>query len=129
MRYSKKGWEKRKKDREGYKEFFINCVEKIKKENLCCKECGESLKGHVSEVAHILPKSYFKSIATNKKNWIPLCGSFSSNQCHTNFDNFPEKKFKKMLCYKYICGIFVELEKEITEKIPYKIYDKYTWEN
>lgn len=126
MQYSKKGWEKRKKNREGLKEFFENCVEKIVKDKLCCKECGEKLKGHVSEVAHILPKSNFRSIQTNNLNWIPLCGQFSTNQCHTNFDNFSNEKFQKMLVFDYISRIFVEeLESIIEEKIPYKIYDRY----
>lgn len=126
MKYSKKGWEKRKNDREGYKEFFEKCVDKIKSENLHCAECGARLQGNVSEVAHILPKSYFKSIATNDLNWLPMCGHWSTAQCHSNFDNFPVEKFKNLLVYPKVNRIFVELEPEIKEKINYKIYDKYT---
>lgn len=125
MKYSKKGWEKRKKDREGLKEFFEECVLEIKNKKLCCEECGQRLSGHVSEVAHILPKSYFKSVSKNKLNWIPLCGMFSYNQCHTNFDNFSLKKFKEMKVYPKIISIFAKLESVITEKINYKHYDKY----
>jgi len=125
MKYSKKGWEKRKKDREGLKDFFETCVNKIKKEGLCCLECGEKLKGNVSEVAHVLPKGYFKSISRNNLNWIPLCGMYSSNQCHTNFDNLPIEKVKEMKIYSKIILIFAELETIITEKITYKHYDKY----
>jgi len=126
MKYSKKGWEKRKKDREGYKEFFEKCVNRIKNENLHCKECGAKLQGNISEVAHVLGKSYFKSIATHDLNWIPLCGAYSKKQCHSNFDNFSIEKFKKMLCYLEVSRIFTKLEKVITEKITYKTYDKYT---
>lgn len=126
MNYSKRGLEKRKKDREGFAEFFQECTQEIKDNKLSCEECGAKLQGHVSEVAHILPKGYFKSIATNKLNWIPLCGQWSSNnQCHTNFDNFPLKKVKEMKIYSRICIIFAELEPLIEEKIPYKTYDKY----
>lgn len=125
MKYSKKGLEKRKKDREGLAEFFMECVDEIKSKKLRCQECGAELKGDVSEVAHILPKSSFRSIQTNKLNWIPLCGQWSTNQCHTNFDNWPIKKVKKMLVYPKIVSIFAELEPLIEEKIPYKIYDKY----
>ncbi len=125
MNYSKKGWEKRKKEREGYKEFFDYCVNIIKKDKLVCEECGEKLKGHVSEVAHVLPKSYFKSVATNKDNWIPLCGMYSNNQCHTNFDNLPLKKFKNMKVYSKVMLIFAKLEPLIKEAINYKHYDKY----
>ena len=125
MKYSKKGLEKRKKDREGLAEFFMRCVAEIKSKQLHCEECGAKLKGDVSEVAHILPKSSFRSIQTNKLNWVPLCGQWSTNQCHTNFDNWPAEKVKKMLVYPKIVRIFAELEPLIEEKIPYKIYDKY----
>lgn len=124
-RYSKKGLEKRKKDREGLKEFFISCVENIRKKNLTCEECGAKLKGDVSEVAHILPKSLFKSISTNNKNWIPLCGMYSENQCHSKFDDSKTEIFQSMKVFKKISCIFVELEELVTEKIPYKIYARY----
>lgn len=127
MKYSKKGWEKRKKDREGYKEFFEKCVEKIKTEKLCCSECGAKLQGHVSEVAHVLPKSYFKSVATNDLNWLPMCGQWGiETQCHYKFDNLPIEKYKKLIVYSEVIRIFAELEPLIEEKINYKTYDKYT---
>lgn len=125
MKYSKKGLEKRKEERSGYADFFKNCVEEIKKEKLCCAECGAQLQGNVSEVAHVLPKSYFKSVATNDMNWLPMCGMYSTNQCHTNFDNFSAEKVKKMNVYKKVMRIFAELEQTITEKITYKHYEKY----
>ena len=54
-----------------------------------CKHCGgKSQKGkdnYKCSIAHILPKAYFKSIATHPDNWIELC--FYNNSCHTNFDN------------------------------------------
>lgn len=124
-RYSKKGLELRKKQRKGFKDFYIKHIDIIKK-GVVCKECGAKLKGHVSEVAHILPKSTFKSIATNDLNIIYLCGMYSESQCHTNFDTFSNEKFKKMLVYPFINDIFVKLEPEIQEKINYKIYDRYT---
>lgn len=123
--YSKKALEKRKKERAGYAEFFIKHIGKIKENNSCCAECGSKLTGHVSEIAHILPKSYFKSIATNDENVIYLCGMYSSSQCHTNFDNFPLKKFQEMLVFSQISSIFARLEPLIEERINYKIYDKY----
>lgn len=125
MKYSKKGLAKRKEDRAGFAEFFQECVEEIKKNKLCCVECGAPLKGDVSEVAHVLPKSYFKSVATNKQNWLPMCGQWSVNQCHTNFDNYPLKKFKELLVYPKVKLIFAVLEDTITEKITYKHYEKY----
>jgi len=128
MSYSKKGWERRKEERKGFGEFFMKHVQVIKDTKSCCAECGETLKGDVSEIAHVLPKGYFKSVATNDKNVIYLCGQYSTNQCHTNFDNFPLKKVKEMLIYPEIIRIFAEIEDSITERIPYKVYEKYTEE-
>ena len=127
-RYSKKGLERRKVERAGYVEFFQKHIKQIKDTRQCCRECGTRLKGCASEVAHVLPKGYFKSIATNDLNVIYLCGMYSENQCHTNFDNFPNEKVEKMKIYPIIISIFAELEDIITEKINYKIYDKYTIE-
>lgn len=33
-------------------------------------------------IAHLLPKSKFKSVATNQENWVELCWN-----CHHDFDN------------------------------------------
>lgn len=125
MKYSKKGWKKRKEQRAGYAEFYQKHVDIIKKKKCRCEECGAKLKGHVSEVAHILPKGTFKSIATNDKNIIYLCGMHSEKQCHTNFDNFPIKKFQEMLVFTKVSRIFANLKDMVSESISYKIYDKY----
>jgi 5-methylcytosine-specific restriction endonuclease McrA len=54
-----------------------------------CQNCGgKTQKGQInykSSIAHLLPKAYFPSIATNEFNWIELC--FHGNSCHTNMDN------------------------------------------
>lgn len=126
MKYTQKGLDKRKKDREGLAEFFMQCVARIKKERLTCRECGSKLQGNVSEVAHILPKNYFRSVQTNPLNWLPLCGMYSAKQCHSNFDTYSLEKVKKMQIYKEVVSIFAVLEDFVDEKIPYKIYDKYT---
>ena len=128
MPYSKKGWERRKEERKGFGEFFMKHVQIIKDTKAHCAECGEKLKGDVSEIAHVLPKGYFKSVATNDLNVMYLCGQYSNNQCHTNFDNFSVKKVKEMLIYSEIIRIFAEIEDSITERIPYKVYEKYTEE-
>lgn len=55
-----------------------------------CLFCGGNTmkkdddKFHFS-LAHLLPKSIFKSVATHPSNIIELC--FYNNSCHTNFDN------------------------------------------
>lgn len=128
MRLSKKASEKRKEERKDFPEFFQKHIQIIKDNQLCCEECGTKLQGHVSEIAHVLPKSYFKSISTHDLNVVYLCGMFSSNNCHSNFDGWPEKKVKDMEIYPKINRIFAELEPIIEEKITYKTYERYTRE-
>jgi len=125
MKYSKKGLEKRKKDREGFKEFFEKHVNKIKQEKLTCEECGDRLKGNASEIAHCLPKQKFKSIATNDKNVLYLCGMYSNNQCHSKFDTSSNEVFRDMKVFKKANAVFEELKEAITENINYKEEDRY----
>lgn len=119
----KKGLEKRKVERECLPEFFQKHIglSKIFK----CEECGEKLTGHVSEIAHILPKSYFKSIQCNNLNVLYLCGIYSNNQCHNNFDNFSIQEIKKMTIFPKVQLMFKELKSYIEEPITYKHYEKY----
>jgi len=102
------------------KEFFEKHVRAIKNNKETCKECGIKLKGSYREVAHILPKSYFKSISKNDKNIIYLC-----EQHHTEFDNFSNEKIKKMNIFNQVSQSFKELLDYIKEPINYKTYDKY----
>jgi len=78
-----------KKKKERSKErvpFFKQQIEYIKEKGIKCEECGESLHGGVDEVAHILSKSKHPEVETEKNNIVYLCGAFSENQCHYNFD-------------------------------------------
>jgi len=122
-RYSKKALEKRKEERKDFPEFFQKHIEIAKSKH--CEECGDKLRGDVSEIAHCLPKGYFKSISTNDLNVLYLCGQYSSKQCHTNFDTWSLEKVKDMNIYPRVKEIFAEIKDQITEKINYKITDKY----
>lgn len=56
-----------------------------------CANCGKRSCKHDNNyykfsVAHILPKAYFKSVATHPDNWIELC-FWGDKSCHTNLDN------------------------------------------
>lgn len=104
----------------GYKEFFERHISIIKKEGLTCKECGCKLKGSVREIAHILPKSYFKSISKNDKNIIYLC-----EEHHTEFDNRSNDFVKSMKIFPEVTERFKQLEQIIEEEINYKIYDRW----
>ena len=122
-KYSKKGLERRKAEREWLPDFFQKHIEIAKTKY--CEECGAKLKGNVSEVAHVLPKQYFKSVMCSDLNVLYLCGLYSSSNCHSNFDNFPQEKVKKMNIYPKVQDIFKQLEEEITENINYKHRELY----
>lgn len=123
-KYSKKGLEKRKEERSCLSEFFIRHVEKIKTEKLCCANCGEKLKGCVSEVAHRLPKSNFKSIQCLDGNVIYLCGMYSTNMCHSKYDGTNEQ-LQSLSIFSAEKEIIKELVKKVTETINYKIYERW----
>lgn len=125
-KYTKKGLEKRKQEREGYKEFFEKHIGLIRSENKRCQECGDRLKGDVSEVAHILPKQTYKSIATDDDNVIYLCSWRSENNCHSVFDDSPDYKLQAMKIYNDVREKVIKLIEKVTENINYKFYD--TWQ-
>lgn len=122
-RYSKKGLEKRKAERECLPEFFQKHIEIAR--GKYCEECGEKLRGNVTEIAHVLPKQYFKSVMFSDLNVLYLCGLYSENNCHNNFDNFPQEKVKQMKIYLKVKEVYEELKEQITEKINYKLTEKY----
>jgi len=117
-KYSKKGLEKRKLERECLSEFFIRHINKIKTEKLCCVNCEEKLKGDVSEVCHRLPKSTFKSIQCDDDNAVYLGGRFSNCGCHSLYDGTNEQLQS--------LNIFAS-EKEIVKELLEKVTEKYNW--
>jgi len=123
-KYSKKGLEKRKEDRACLPEFFMRHVEKIKTEKLCCENCGEKLKADVSEVAHRLPKSTFKSIQCDDDNIVYLGGRFSNCGCHSLYDGTNEQ-LQSLNIFLAEKEIIKELLEKVTEKYNYKLLDRW----
>lgn len=123
-KYSKKALEKRKEERKDFPEFFKKHIDKIKSENLCCQECGCRLIGDVSEVAHVLNKSYFKSVSTCDDNVLYLCG-YKQNNCHGKFDNSSNEEFKLMNVFELASNIFKKLTTDIKESVNYKTRERY----
>jgi hypothetical protein len=121
-RYSKKGLEKRKAERECLPEFYKKHIEIAKTK--CCENCGERLRGDVSEIAHRLPKSFFKSIQCDDDNVVYLGGRFSNCQCHSKYDGTNEQLQSLAFFGEEKLKIEKLLEK-VTEKINYKLYDKW----
>jgi hypothetical protein len=122
-KYSKKGLEKRKSERECLPEFFKKHIEIAKTK--FCEECGNKLKGNASEIAHILPKNYFKSTMCSDLNVLYLCGLYSDNNCHYNLDNFPKEKVREMKIFPKVQELYKQLHSEITEKLNYKLTERY----
>lgn len=117
-KYSKKGLEKRKEERACLPEFFQKHISIIKEDKLCCTNCGERLKGDVSEVAHRLPKSFFKTIMCDDDNVVYLGGRFSNCHCHDLYDGSNEQLQS--------LNIF-SAEKEIIKQLLEKVTEKYNW--
>ena len=115
--------EKRKLERACLPEFFQKHIEIAKSK--FCEECGSKLKGNVTEIAHVIPKQYFKSVMCLDLNILYLCGLYSDNNCHANYDNFPQEKVKEMNIFPKVQKIFKELQESITEKLNYKHYERY----
>lgn len=125
-KYSSKGLLKRKEERKKYPEFYHKHVLNIKETKACCAECGVRLKGDVSEVAHILNKSNYKSVSTDDDNVIYLCSWQSPNNCHSKFDNSSLDIFRDMLIYSRVCDMFSKLKERVKEKINFKIIERFT---
>lgn len=121
-KYSKKGLEKRKQERECLPEFFQKHIE-IAKEK-CCANCGEKLRGEVSEIAHRLPKSTFKSIQCLDENVVYLGGRFSSCGCHSLYDGTNEQ-LQSLSIFSAEKEIIKELLEKVTETVNYKLYDRW----
>jgi hypothetical protein len=121
-KYSKKGLEKRKAERECLPEFFKKHIEIAK--GKCCENCGEKLKGEVSEIAHRLPKSYFKSIQCDDDNVVYLGGRFSNCGCHSLYDGTNEQ-LQSLSIFLAEKEIIKELLEKVTERINYKLYDRW----
>ena len=87
MRNYSKYIKNRQRNREGYSGFYEDMVAKAK--GKCCENCGIRLRGSVSEIAHILPKTSFKSVSKDEDNILFLCSwdTFGTNNCHAQYDS------------------------------------------
>jgi len=123
-KFSKVGVERRKAERSGFSEFYEKHVNLIVENKSSCEECGAKLIGDVSEVAHILPKSTFKSISTLDENVIYLCSWKSQNMCHSKFDG-TNKQLWGMKIFENIKLRVPKLLETVTENYNWKLTDKW----
>lgn len=108
-----------------YKEFFDRHVKNIRNGNLRCEECGDKLRGDYSEVCHILPKGYFKSIAEDDSNIIYLCSWKNKNNCHSILDDSKSEQMQQMKIFDKCQKVVEQLLERVSEKIHYKVYDRW----
>lgn len=75
-----------------------------------CQHCGgrteKDRNTYKNSIAHILPKAYFKSVATHPLNWIELC--FYGKSCHTNFDQM-SLDITELNCFDEVITKFVAM--------------------
>lgn len=84
-----------------------------------CEECGHKLDKSSTfalraQIAHILPKSIFKSVATHPQNKMFLC-CFNGCYSHAKFDNGDAKTRQSMKVYDLAIERFRSFENELTE--------------
>jgi hypothetical protein len=83
------------------------------------KSCKDSDKYFKFSIAHLLPKAYFKSVATHPDNWIELC--YFGKSCHTNLDNL-SLDITDLSCFdsviEKVVKIYPSIAKEERRRIP-----------
>ena len=82
-----------------------------------CKHCGGQTQAfddnYKCSVAHILPKAYFKSVATHPSNFVELC--FYGKSCHTNLDNYM-LDLTELNCFDEVIQKFVKMYPDISKE-------------
>lgn len=115
--------DKRKEERACLPGFFKKHIDIAKTK--CCEECGAKLKGNVTEIAHVLPKQYFKSVMCNDLNVNYLCSYLNENNCHSKFDDSKLEVFHEMRVFNSSKEKVIKLMEEILEKLNYKFYERW----
>lgn len=112
-----------KEEKQKLNVFFASQLLDIPK---TCENCGERLDRSNpfairSQTCHILPKSKFKSIATNPQNKVFMC-CFHGCNGHGNWDNLDAEKRKSMKVYTLAIERFRTFENELTQSEKIKAY-------
>lgn len=97
-------------------DFFLEHIDNIEE----CENCGLDLRSKAAgkNVAHILPKRTFKSVAKHDKNVMYLCSTFDREDgksgCHEMYDQ-NWSKAQSMPVWEVAKKRFLEFEDEIKE--------------
>lgn len=115
MRTTQKAIDKRKKERAGLPAFFEHHVSQVSH----CENCGMRISSPgPKNVAHILPKSSFKSVMTEPQNVMYLCSDLDKQEgkgCHDIYDSGWEKA-KSLDIWTVALERFKQFEHKVKEK-------------
>jgi hypothetical protein len=127
--FTEKRKSKRKAEREGLPKFFeeqIAGLEQIRS----CQNCGCFINVNyepIRNIAHILPKSKYKSVMTHPLNALFLCSDKDQGpegDCHYKFDN-NIKDIPKMKCFSVAKNRFELFKDEVVERgIIFRIFEE-----
>ena len=127
--FTQKNINKRKTERADLPIFFKAAIDELK-ESPICQNCGAMINASyvpIRNIAHILPKSIYKSVMTHPDNKIFLCSSKdhdSGIDCHYRFDN-SIMDIPNMPCFKYAKKKFERFKDEIVERgIIFRIFEE-----
>lgn len=110
-----------KEQNEGYKNWYLEQRKELKGTCLNCgkKSHKDNEKLWVHSIAHILPKSLFKSISKNNFNWIELCIT-----CHTAYDRTWDEA-SKMPIFKLAKEKYNLFKEQIAEEEKRRIPNQF----
>ena len=95
-----------------YYDFFYSILLSLEGKVCLCKNCNRKIaKIDLVNLAHILPKSIFKSISKDVNNIVLLC-----HDCHGQYDS-SWKNATKMKCWESLVDIYkTNLKQKIIEQ-------------
>jgi DNA-directed RNA polymerase subunit RPC12/RpoP len=127
--FTTKNREKRKAERARLPMFFENAIIDLEEKPMC-QNCGHKINTRyepIRNIAHILPKSKYKSVMAHPQNFIFLCSSKDREDgldCHHRFDN-SIRSIPNMLCFGPAKKKFEIFKDEVVERgIIFRIFEE-----
>lgn len=109
---------RRKEQRKDLPAFFATAIQAMQ-EKPVCQNCGAPIKAWFNptwNIAHILKKSVYKSVATHPENFVILCAhKDEQNNCHEKFDGALSNRIN-MPVFNLALQKFVKLKDDCLER-------------
>lgn len=118
--FNAKSKDKRKAERVGLPDFFEKAIIDLKKKPIC-ENCGRAININyepIMNIAHILPKSRYKSVMAHPENKLFLCAykdNMDGSSCHYVFDNEIDN-IKNMNCFEEAKRKFEIFKTDVVER-------------